>query len=119
MAQVANFAAWARDNTRAETVGGAADGAWVFPWRAAHPQRHSLAGGDCRFADILRDAGIVANGGERISFHCLRHTFVTRLAEAGVAQDVRMRLAGRTEASTSDLYTHDDAAARTAIAALK
>lgn len=98
---------------------GAADGGWVFPWRAAHPQRHSLAGGDCRFADILRDAGIVANGGERISFHCLRHTFVTRLAEAGVAQDVRMRLAGHTEASTSDLYTHDDAAARAAIAALK
>lgn len=92
--------------------------AFVFPWRAAHPAGQRPKIGDHPFAEVLARAGVVAQAGERISFHCLRHTFVTRLAEAGVAQDVRMRLAGHTNAATSNLYTHDLAASRDAIARL-
>lgn len=90
-------------------------GAFVFPWRNAHPAGERLKAGDHSFAEVLARAGIIAQAGERISFHCLRHTFVTRLAEAGVAQDVRMRLAGHTNAATSNLYTHDFGQARWAI----
>lgn len=93
-------------------------GEFVFPWRAAHPNGQRPKPGDRFFAEVLAKAGIEAKDGERISFHCLRHTFVTRLAEAGVAQDVRMRLAGHTNAATSNAYTHDDASARAAIDAL-
>lgn len=46
------------------------------------------------FADLLKVAGIVAKPGEKLTFHCLRHTFATRLAEAGVPEDVRMQLCG-------------------------
>jgi len=92
---------------------------WVFPWRATHPNGQRPKDGDHFFAEVLAKAGIEEKEGERISFHCLRHTFVTRLSEAGVAQDVRMRLAGHTNAATSNAYTHDDASARAAIEALE
>ena len=40
---------------------------------------------------------------------------VSRLAKAGVAPDVRMRLAGHTSAENHAIYTHDDVSARAAI----
>lgn len=105
------------EEARRARQGAEQDDGYVFPWRAAHPsmgRRHVK--GDVRFAEILRRAGIVEGEGERLTFHSLRHTFVTRLAAAGVPEDVRMRLAGHTNETTHAIYTHDEARAREAIA---
>ena len=88
---------------------------YVFPWRASHPIGQKPKKGDHFFNEILEIAGIKASEGEKITFHCLRHTFVSRLAEAGVAQDIRMRLAGHTSISTHSIYNHDDVSGRKAI----
>lgn len=67
------------------------------------------------FQKIMRKAGIenkllgAAAAGRKVqayTFHSLRHFFNTELAEAGVAQDVRMSLSGHSSAKTSELYTH-------------
>ena len=71
------------------------------------------------FADLLKVAGITAKPGEKLTFHCLRHTFATRLAEAGVPEDVRMQLCGHTVVETARIYNHDTSQARLAVLALK
>lgn len=67
------------------------------------------------FQKIMRKAGIenkilgAASAGRKVqayTFHSLRHYFNTELAEAGVAQDLRMILSGHSSAKTSELYTH-------------
>lgn len=93
-------------------------GRHVFPDRAGRREEYQFAEDDCRYQEIIRRAGIEAKPGEKVSFHCFRHTFTTRLAEAGVAADVRMRLTGHTNADTHALYTHDDVQARAAIGTL-
>lgn len=93
--------------------------AYVFPWRQSHPNGQRPKPDDHFFAEVLSKAGIVAKADERLSFHSLRHTFVTRLANAGVAEDVRMRLAGHTNAATHSIYTHEDAQSKAAISRLK
>lgn len=92
---------------------------FVFPWRQSHPHGQRPKVGDHFFAEVLQKAGIVAKADEMLSFHSLRHTFVTRLADAGVAEDVRMRLAGHTNAATHGLYTHEDVQSKAAIECLK
>ena len=92
---------------------------YVFPWRQSHPNVVRQKNGDIFFRDILERAKIVTGKGEKVSFHSLRHTFITRLADAGVAEDVRMRLAGHTNAVTHGVYTHEDSQSKAAIGALK
>lgn len=92
---------------------------FVFPWRQSHPHGQRPKKGDCFFSEVLARAGIVAKDDEMVSFHSLRHTFVTRLADAGVAEDVRMRLAGHTNAATHGIYTHEDTQSKDAIGRLK
>jgi integrase len=54
------------------------------------------------WATALRNAGV-----RHLRFHDLRHTFNTRLMEAGVLQEVRMALMGHsTGASVHATYTH-------------
>lgn len=58
------------------------------------------------WATAVRKSGI-----RPLQFKQLRHTFNTRLMEAGVIQDVRMALMGHSQGSartTNDLYTHID-----------
>ena len=58
------------------------------------------------WATAVRNAGI-----RQFNFRHLRHTFNTRLMEAGVIQDVRMSLMGHSQGrarSTNDIYTHVD-----------
>lgn len=43
-----------------------------------------------------------------ITFHGLRHTFITWLAKSGVPKEIRMRLAGHTTSDAHDGYTHWD-----------
>lgn len=41
-----------------------------------------------------------------LSFHSLRHAFVSALANAGVSPDMRQALAGHSTAAMSENYTH-------------
>ena len=45
----------------------------------------------------------------KLSFHSLRHTFVSRLANAGIAPEVRMKLSGHTS-EVHRTYTHHEIA---------
>lgn len=55
-----------------------------------------------QFADVLKLAGIKGN----FTFHSWRHTFRTRLSEAGISDDIAMRLGGWTQTSTASRYDH-------------
>lgn len=91
----------------------------VTPARFGRVGRTGFTDGDRTFNQILADAGVVRKDArEKLSFHCFRHTFVSRLARAGVAPDVRMRLAGHTTAENHAVYTHDEESERRAIDAL-
>jgi integrase len=51
-----------------------------------------------------------------LSFHSLRHTYVSLLKNAGAGESVAMALAGHESSAVSSLYTHiDDAAMRSAL----
>jgi integrase len=68
------------------------------------------------FTNIMRDAGIdqhqVKGKGKqgrafsRLSFHSLRHTFTSALANANVPAEVRQKLTGHADAATHQKYTH-------------
>jgi integrase len=71
-----------------------------------------------KFRKLMKKAGITAtklterNGGKgrcfyNLSFHSLRHTFVSMLANRGVHQEVRMKLAGHTT-DVHARYSHHD-----------
>ena len=95
------------------------DSEYITPRRIGRAGVARFSDGDKTFSQLLMDARIKkANAKEKLSFHCFRHTFVSRLAQAGVAQDVRMRLAGHTSVQNHAIYTHDDESARAAIDAL-
>ena len=69
-----------------------------------------------QFHTILSEAGIkqetVEAGGKaghkfhKFTFHSLRHSFVSELANAGIAPDVRQMLAGHSDDRSHAVYTH-------------
>ncbi len=69
-----------------------------------------------RFKTIMRRAGIdtqtVQGEGQRrfskLSFHSLRHSFNSMLANAGIDQETRMALTGHKSSKINDGYTHLD-----------
>lgn len=72
-----------------------------------------------QFAAVMVKAGIEGvkrrhgdNGRllSTLSFHSLRHSMNSELANAGVAQELRMKLTGHTRAATNATYTHHEAA---------
>ena len=75
--------------------------------------RHGLSEG---FKRIMRKAGLdlqqVQGGGVRKicrrSFHALRHSFTSALANAGVAPELRMKLTGHTTEAVHRGYTHHE-----------
>ena len=64
--------------------------------------------------EVTIDGGITA----RRSFHSLRHSFASWLAEADVHADVRQRLTGHASAGVHARYTHHDEALERAVASL-
>lgn len=89
---------------------------YITPERKRKAGQTTFYDGDKPFSKILSDAKVKSiTGKDKLSFHCFRHTFVSRLAQAGVAQDVRMRLVGHTSATNHAIYTHDDVSSRSAI----
>lgn len=92
---------------------------YLFP-KLARKKAGGHKGLSALFNGIMEKAGI--DGGEAapegaagytrraLSFHCLRHAFVSALANAGVAMDLRQALAGHSSAAMSEVYTHRDLA---------
>lgn len=91
---------------------------WVLPERHKNDCKKYFKG-DVPFKTIIERAGIAEQAGELLTFHCWRHTFDTRLAEAGVSQEVRMEMTGHTVKETERIYNHDQTRLEKAIAALK
>jgi integrase len=90
--------------------------AFLFPSLAGRGTggKHGLSG---QFAAIMTKAGIKgkitqhAKGGRalsNLSFHSLRHSFNSALANAGVSQEIRQKLAGHASAEMNRLYTHHE-----------
>lgn len=77
-----------------------------------------------QFGAIMKKAGIpreieIAGGMQaRRSFHCLRHTFASLLAEADVHADIRQKLTGHETSKIHQRYTHHDEALDRAVAML-
>ena len=75
--------------------------------------RHGLSES---FKRIVRKAGLnlqtVQGGGDRMisrrTFHALRHSFTSALANAGVAPELRMKLTGHSSESVHRGYTHHE-----------
>jgi integrase len=73
--------------------------------------KHGLSG---QFAAVMEKAGIQgkrthASGGRTLSslsFHSLRHSFNSELANAGVSQEIRQQLTGHASADMNKIYTH-------------
>jgi integrase len=84
----------------------------------------SAGGLSNQFAAIMKNTGVVAILGEKKtgkgrqtrdkSFHSLRHTFVSRLANADISRDVRKKMAGHASDRAHDNYTHLELAAQRA-----
>jgi integrase len=89
------------------------DGAELFPGIAT-------AGSERRgtFGRILAAAGVV-DPDHILDFHCWRHTFRTRLRDAGVSEKLCNELGGWSEAGAGDRYDHSLEPLRAAIAADK
>jgi integrase len=72
-----------------------------------------------RFAAIMEKAGVEgkitqhAKGGRalsNLSFHSLRHSFNSAMANAGVSQEIRQKLTGHVSAEMNTRYTHHELA---------
>ena len=56
--------------------------------------------------DPLEIQGMGKRKFRRLTFHSLRHSFNSALAEAGVSQEVRMKLTGHSSVAMNSRYTH-------------
>jgi integrase len=90
--------------------------AFLFPTLAGKGTggRHGLSG---RFTAIMDKAGVEgkitrqAAGGRalsNLSFHSLRHSFNSAMANAGVSQEIRQKLTGQVSAEINTHYTHHE-----------
>jgi integrase len=90
-----------------------------FPTLAGRPK--SLSGDFVRImeaAGVARDIVEAGDVAKRRSFHSLRHTFASWLAEADIHADVRQRLTGHSDAGIHQRYTHHDEALDRAVGTL-
>lgn len=74
------------------------DGGWLFPSERGHVSAGHV---DHRFAEYREAAGLDA----RLVPHCLRHTYVTRLLEAGYPLSFVQEQVGHSHAATTAIYT--------------
>ncbi len=95
---------------------------FIWPEHAERYERSGAGPFSNEFYEILAACGLVparshkaknpkkgVKGPRRVtavSFHCLRHTFVTQLKATGGSQAVAKELAGHSSDAISDLYTH-------------
>jgi len=105
------FAAWLDKQTRG--IGKAA----VFPTLAGKAGggksglsmafRRIMEGAKIK-GRLLREANGVGRSQSSLSFHSLRHGFVSAMANAGVAQELRQKLTGHASAEMNAQYTHHE-----------
>jgi integrase len=57
---------------------------------------------------LLREASGVGRSQSSLTFHSLRHGFVSAMANAGVAQELRQKLTGHASAEMNAQYTHHE-----------
>jgi integrase len=55
---------------------------------------------------ILRERNGEGRSQSSLSFHSLRHSFNSALANAGVDQEIRQKLTGHASAQMNEIYTH-------------
>jgi integrase len=91
-----------------------------WPEQAKRYEEQASGGFSGQFADLLAKAGISGprtRGSmkkiktdrrtvKEVSFHCLRHSYVTTLAKLGQSQQIVKALAGHSSDEINDLYTH-------------
>ena len=75
----------------------------VLPLHEKAYQYRKLKSGPGAFVEVLKAAKVDDN---QYTFHSWRHTFRTRLSEAGVSDDLAKRLGGWTEDATAARYDH-------------
>ena len=57
---------------------------------------------------VLREASGKGRQTSSLSFHSLRHSFVSALANAGVASELRQKLSGHADDRSHATYTHHE-----------
>ena len=74
----------------------------------AHKHHGGRMGLSRSFLELMRKAGVAAEDakGNQRSFHSFRHGFTSRLANAGIAPELRMKLTGHQSAAIHQGYTH-------------
>ncbi len=75
----------------------------VLPLHEKAYQYRKLKSGPGAFVEVLKAAKV---DDSQYTFHSWRHTFRTRLSEAGVSDDLAKRLGGWTEDATAARYDH-------------
>ena len=60
---------------------------------------------------LLREANGAGRSQSSLSFHSLRHGFVSAMANAGVSSEIRQKLTGHASAEMNAQYTHHQLAA--------
>lgn len=79
-------------------------GDFLFPLHSElHGNRGRMSREALSFAEVLRAAGLHGQG---FTFHSLRHTAATRLAESGAPIETRKRILGHREDLTAERYDH-------------
>ncbi len=97
-------------------------GGAVFPKAAATYKRAGTSSLSNQFRKVMHDAGLAekptheSTGKGRtakrtvnkLTFHCLRHSFVTELKNSGSGDSIAKELAGHSSDAVSRVYTHGD-----------
>jgi len=78
---------------------GGGDGGWSMMFRAIM-ERAGIHG------RILRERNGEGRSQSSLSFHSLRHSFNSALANADVSQEIRQKLTGHASAAMNEVYTH-------------
>jgi integrase len=76
-----------------------------YPRKFVAPESGFLAIKPSRFRERNGAAGRSVSA---LSFHSLRHSFNSALANAGVSQELRQKLTGHASADMNTVYTHHD-----------